>query len=200
MAEYFDINNNAAVLLILLVTTVGASAFAFQSSAPHSTDTNINQDAGYQGHVDATLYNADGEVIDTHQGENLLTNDGANYFRSLATGQTSNAIDWVALSTEANYQKDVTNDFLASEVTQNNLSRTQAEISTTDTGEWEINAEWTASGEVNGVTAAGLFPHDVQGTTDDPSNILVAEETMNEKVFRDGYTFELTWTIRQVPG
>lgn len=192
-----DIYRKPETVLFLSVIAVAAVAVGATSILD---DTNFNEQTAYQGQVEAVLYDDTGEVVSTYEGENLLTKEGANYFRSLATGQTDNPIDYVALSNADTYDKSVDNTYLEGEITDYNLSRTHAEIRHTNTGEWDIEAEWTATGEVEGVKAAGLFPHDVQGDTDDPANILIAEETMNDKVFREDYRFELTWTIQQVPG
>ena len=159
-----------------------------------------SQEIGWHGEVTAKQYNSEGEVIYSHQGENILTNEGANFIRSHLVGETSNEINYIALTNASSYSTDKTHGYLPSEVTQYNLSRKKGTITKTDTGTWEIKAEWKANGSIDGVVGTGLFPHDVQNNVSSDSNILVAEESMNPKAFRDDYKFELTWEIEQVAG
>lgn len=149
----------------------------------------------WEGTVHAELYNAQGDLVWEETEHNILTDEGANYFQALATGTQSNNINYIALSNASTYQEDKAHTYLRDEVTCCNLSRTEAEIENLGQGKWAVKASWVADGSVDGVKAAGLFPHDVQGSTDNDDNILVAESTMSDKAFRDGYRFELTWEI-----
>jgi hypothetical protein len=193
-----------AVISILIFS--GLSGFAaLQADAwvSDSPDESRNDAViGWDGTVHATQYNDEGEVIYRHRGENLLTKEGANFIRSHLVGDTNNPINYVALSNASSFETNVEHSFLQGEVTSVNMSRIKGNVTKLDdTGTWQIKATWIANGSINGVKATGLFPHDVQGSgTSDNANILVAEETMASKAFRDGYRFEVTWVIEQQTG
>lgn len=198
--EDIGVQHFAFIAVIAGAFLVGGVADIPATNNAPAPQPDTQESVAWNGEVTAKQYNADGEVIYTHHGENLLTNEGANFIRSHLIGETDNPINYVALSNASSYSTDVNHGYLEGEVTQYNMSRKQGEITTTDTGTWEISVTWVADGSIDGVKATGLFPHDVQGSTDSDTNILVAEETMNPKAFREDYKFELTWEIEQVAG
>lgn len=160
------------------------------------------EDIGWKGTVTAEQYDEDGNLIYTHKGENLLTKEGANFIRNHLVGDTNNPIDYVALTNASTFSTNVDHSFLQEEVTAVNMSRIQGNVTElNDVGTWQIKATWIANGSINGIKGTALFPHDVQGSgTADPANILVAEETMRPKAFREDYRFEVTWVIEQQTG
>lgn len=178
------------LVLALLVGVGFASSGEFQQ--PQEAE-NLEWEAT----VHAEMYDDQGDLVWEDTQENTLTYEGENYFRSLAIGEVSNNINYIALSNSTNYQKNKDHNYLQGEVTCCNLTRQEAAIQKIDDGEWSLQAVWTAGGAVDGVKAAGLFPHDVQsGDTTSDDNILVAEATMAEKTFREDYRFELEWNIQ----
>lgn len=178
------------LVLALLVGVGFASSGDFQQ--PQEAE-----DLEWDATVHAKMYDDQGDLVYEETQENTLTYEGENYFRSLAIGEVSNNINYIGLSNSSTYTKDKNHNYLEGEVTCCNLTRQEAAISKVDDGEWSLQAIWEASGDVDGVKAAGLFPHDVQsGDTSVDDNILVAEATMAEKTFRENYRFELEWNIQ----
>jgi len=154
----------------------------------------IDVGTGYCAHIIVKVERADGTVELIKDGvainnAGVLTNIGKDWIEDqLGDTPSTDPAKWISLSSDSS-TPSATWTQIPNELTSDGLSRAEGTYSSTGTGQWKIEYQFTATGTVSNVQLTGL-----NWAASGDNNLLCAD-TFTPVTLNNGDKLTVTWTI-----
>lgn len=197
MNQSINTKQYAPLAILLLIAAAPTISLPGETGPQVSTQDTLD----WNGSVNTSTYNAEGELISTSYQENLVTDEGRAWVSNDTFGGLEGDISYIGLSNASSFTASATRGYLKDEIeaTSTNLTRGDANYDKQYTGDgcWEIEATWIADGYVDGIKGTGLFIADETEDTQVDSNVIeVAEASLSPpKVLQSGYEYRQAWSV-----
>ena len=180
---------------VLLAVALFATYIAGFYSSVYYRNANLHLDVGtYSVHIQVWVERADGTVELIKDGvalnnDGVLTNIGKDWIENqLGDTPSTDPAKWISLSTDSS-TPDASWTQIPNELTSDGLSRAAGTYSSTGTGQWKIEHQFTATGTVSNVQLTGLH------WASSGDNNLLSADTFTPVTLNDGDKLTITWTI-----